>query len=363
MIAGEFGGIGAILSSHPNGVIVEKLIPLMPAEKAGLSVGDIVISVDGISVLNESIAQTTNRVRGQKGTPVHMMVVQGKSKPKEYVITRDTIALPSMASRVVTNAKLAVINTAKSAATEAGKVASAVQNAVTKPSQTIQNVAAAAAALITPKPENSAFVVSMSVFTNHAMEEFVQKLKEFKDSNADTMFIDLRNNPGGEIDTAVSMASHFIAKDQLVVKEYVGKNRDVRDHLSLGYGTLASTTKHIYVLVNAQSASASEIFAGALQDYKLATIVGQKTYGKGSVQQLVELGDVGTLKITIARWYTPLGRTINGTGITPDVIVPDDLTKYATSSDPFFDAAIDMITEKQTTENTDTNTATSSETR
>ncbi|MEQ1814166.1 MAG: S41 family peptidase, partial [Candidatus Nitrotoga sp.] len=126
------------------------------------------------------------------------------------------------------------------------------------------------------------------------------------------------------------------------------------------YGTLASTTKHIYVLVNANSASASEIFAGALQDYKLATIVGQKTYGKGSVQQLVELGDVGTLKITIARWHTPLGRSINGTGIIPDILVPEDLTKYATSSDPFFDASIDLIAAQhiENTAATSTDTAT-----
>jgi carboxyl-terminal processing protease len=184
--------------------------------------------------------------------------------------------------------------------------------------------------------------IALFEFTANSAELFTRAFERFKSSGSRKLIVDLRSNPGGYLDAAVDMASHFLPKGAVVVTEDFGGNEEPVVHTSKGYGDLPAGTK-VVVLVDGGSASASEIFAGALQDAKVATIVGTKTFGKGSVQTLIDL-DGGSLKVTVARWVTPAGHWIMGNGVTPDIVATLSEADAAAKRDTQKARAIQFLT-------------------
>ncbi len=335
-VNGEFEGIGAGLDiTTADGVVVIGTLPNSPAEKAGLKAGDRVIAVDGDPTLNKRLEDVIPHIRGPKGTVVALTIVKAKTT-KEVVVelTRGTVVIPSTATRVVSAAKDVV---AAAVAKATAVAAAALPGSKEKEAATAQIEAAA---------KQKFFVLQLASFTRSSVDAFVTDLGRFAKSDTTNLIIDLRNNPGGYLDVANDLASYFLPKDVLVVTEKTGANGITTEFRSKGYDTLAAmgtSSRRIVVLLNRNSASASEILAGALQDHGAAKVVGETSFGKGSVQTIVDIGKLGTLKITIARWYTPSGRNISHTGITPDIAVDTANPKFASSTDPYMDAAVETL--------------------
>ncbi len=334
-VNGQFEGIGAGLNISDAGVVVIGTLPASPAEKAGLKAGDRVIAVDGDPTLGKKLEDIIPHIRGAKGTVVKLTIAHAKSSKETVIeVTRGTVVIPSTATRVVTAAKN-VIAAAVAKATAAAAAA-------LPGSQASED----AKAQIVSAQKQKFFVLQLATFTKTSVDAFVTDLQRFSKSDTHNLIIDLRNNPGGYLDVANDLASYFLPKGDLVVTEKQGANGIASEYRSFGYDTLngiATSSRRIVVLVNRNSASASEILAGALQDHRVAKVVGEQSFGKGSVQTIVDIGTLGTLKITIARWYTPNGRTISHTGITPDIVVDVKDPKYASSTDPYMDAAVETI--------------------
>jgi carboxyl-terminal processing protease len=293
------------------------------------------LAVDGAPTTGENLDDIIKRIRGPKGTVVSLSVLKYKSTKQVTVpITRGTVALPTTATRVVSAAKSVVSAVVAKAAEAAAAVSGGVFDALG----------------LKKKQEEAAkqefFVLQLATFAKSSTDAFVKDLERFAQSDTPYLIIDLRNNPGGYIDVAVDLASYFLPKDMLVVSERTGAQSVVTEHKSIGHDLLQKidpAKRRIVVLVNKNSASASEILSGALQDYGVAKIVGETSYGKGSVQTLVDIGSLGSLKITIARWYTPKGRNISHEGISPDIAVDLKDPKYASSTDPYIDAATEAL--------------------
>jgi len=288
-IQGQFEGIGVELIMK-NGVptIVAPLSD-SPAAKAGLKAGDIIMKVDGTKSSDIGFNELVNKIRGKKGTTVELEIIRASiDKPLTFSITRDTISVKSVTWEEKN---------------QDGKKIMYVR------------------------------VRQFGEDTNSLFADFAAATRKAK---PDGIVVDLRDNPGGYFESAVDLVSYFIDGGTVVEQENkAGKKQD--------FSTTHSATLKNYktaVLVNGGSASASEIFAGALQDRKAGTLIGEKTFGKGSVQELVELKDGSALKITIARWLTPNGRTINGQGISPDIEIKSSDTN---DTDPQLDRALSFI--------------------
>ena len=181
-------------------------------------------------------------------------------------------------------------------------------------------------------------VLSINVFNADTPRLFAQAVEEIQEQGSEELIVDLRNNPGGLLDASIILAGYWVG-DKVVVIEDTGE--DKTDLRGQGVPLLAET--QTVVLVNGGSASASEILAGALQDYDKATVIGEQTFGKGSVQEYHELPDGSAVKITVARWLTPLGRSIDEEGIAPDQVVPYSLDETHADSDPQLEAAVDFL--------------------
>ncbi len=288
-LAGTFEGIGAEIGIKNDVLTIIAPLPGMPAEKAGLRAGDKVLAIDGKSTTGITIDEAVNKIRGPKGTQVTLTIYrEGLDETKDITITRGTIKVSS----VRTNLR-----------------------------------------------DDDIFVIKITNFNTDTEELFNKAVREIIDKNPKGIILDLRNNPGGFLDTAIEVASEWI-EDGVVVIEEFGDGRK-NEYLARGRARL----KHFptVVLVNEGSASASEIVAGALQDYKKATIIGKKTFGKGSVQILDGLKDGSSLKITVAKWLTPNGNYINEKGITPDIEVDLTLEDFNADKDPQMDKAIEVL--------------------
>ena len=269
-IQGEFDGIGIELVSKDKLPTVVAPLSDSPAEKAGVKSGDIIIEVDGTKTENINFNEVVNKIRGKKGTKVNIKVVrQGKDEPLSFDVVRDTIVVKSVRweTKNIDGKKYSV--------------------------------------------------VKVSQFGDDTDNLFEQYTNEIVSEKPDGIIVDLRNNPGGYLESAVNLSSYFLDGGVVVSeKDRAGEQKEYKV-------TKKARLKNFktVVLVNNGSASASEIFSGALQDRKAAKIIGEKTFGKGSVQELIELSDGSAVKITIAKWLTPSGRAINGEGITPDIIL------------------------------------------
>lgn len=266
-MSGKFEGIGAEIGLKNEIITIISPLEGMPAEKTGLKAGDQIAKIDGEITAGFSVMQAVNKIRGPKGTSVKLTIFrQGVDKPLEFTIMRSLIVIKSVRAEMT---------------------------------------------------KDNIFIIRVSSFNDDTENLFYQAVSEVLVKKPRGIILDLRNNPGGYLSTAISMASYWF-KDNTVVMERFGDGSTI-NHSAVGEAGLAGIKT--VVLVNEGSASASEIVAGALQDYNLATIVGAKTFGKGSVQTLKELSDGSAIKITASKWLTPKGKSIDGAGITPDVAV------------------------------------------
>lgn len=286
-LSGTFEGIGAELSKNDKYIEIVSPISGFPADKAGLRPKDVIAEINSESAYDLTVSEAVKKIRGPKGTNVKLKIVR-EGKPLDFEITREKISLPSVTSEVV------------------GDVG----------------------------------VIKISRFGNDTSSLARAMAQDLKSKNVKGIVIDLRNNPGGLLDASVDVASLWLDENQLVVEEKRG-GKSIRKINATGDNILKGMPT--VVLINNGSASASEILAGALSDHKVATLIGEKSYGKGSVQQVIELSGGGSLKVTIARWYTPAGKNIDKEGIKPDQEIKMADDDYKNKKDPQKDAAINKL--------------------
>lgn len=281
-LQGSFGGIGAELSVKNGLLVIVAALEGTPAEKAGLKANDIIVQIEGEKTSSMSFVDAIDKIRGEKGSELKLQILsEGADKTHDVTLVRDTIVVKSVTTDTLQDGTIAYIK--------------------------------------------------VNQFGQDTTDAFRDALKQAVDKKG--IVVDLRNNPGGYLTAAMQMIGMVLPADtssysDKVLKDRVGvleRGRSGEDKLKAGTDVIAPTMK-IVVLVNAGSASASEIFSGAMKDYKRATVLGVKTFGKGSVQELQDLGNGGSIKVTVAKWFTPLGTGIDGKGIEPDVVVelPED---------------------------------------
>ena len=293
-LQGQYEGIGAYVDTDGEFLTIVSPIEGSPAEQAGLKPGDKVIAIDGQDMKGVAPEQARLKVLGPEGSKVTLTVTRdGEPQPLKFVITRAQIVLHSAEGKML---------------------------------------------------DNRIAYVDINTFGEHTTQELRDTLDTLLKQHPNGIIIDLRNDPGGYLNTAVEVASEFIDKGVVLYEQYGDGHRDT--HNVLGNGR--ATNIPIVVLINEGSASASEILAGALQDYGRAKLVGVQSYGKGSVQNWVPLSnDQGAARVTIARWLTPKERLIDHIGLTPDVIVNMTVDDFTAGRDPQLDAAketlLDMI--------------------
>lgn len=268
-VKGSFGGVGMNVGMKDGNIVVIAPLKDSPAMKAGIKAGDIITAVDGKNMLGLQSDEAVSLIRGELDTPVKITVLhQGAKAVTDITIIRKEIKIPTLDT----------------------------------------------------EKKDGVFIIRLYNFSAESPDLFKNALIEFVNSKLKYLVIDLRGNPGGYLEAAVNMSSYFLKEGQVVVSERRGKNEEVQNHRSTGIVGLPGGIKMV-VMVDGGSASASEILAGALKDHGLAKIVGIKSFGKGSVQELVNFDDGSSLKVTIAKWYTPNGVNISEHGIVPDVEV------------------------------------------
>ncbi len=290
-ISGSFAGVGMEIDIKDDVLTVVAPLKGTPAEAAGILAGDQVIAINGKSTDGVSLDKAVSQIRGPVGTTVELAIIRA-GKPLNIKIVRQTIQVPETDEEM--------------------DVASGV------------------------------YRIALYEFTSNSAALFSEAFAHFRASGSRKLVIDLRGNPGGYLDAAVDIASHFLPKGAKIVTEDFGGKEPNNVHTSFGYADLPQGTK-IVVLIDGGSASASEIFAGALQDHHAATVIGTKSFGKGSVQTLLDLAD-GSLKITVARWVTPEGHWIMGNGVTPDIVVAYQKADTETGNDSQVTRAIEFLT-------------------
>ena len=280
------GGIGVELGMRNDQATVIRVLADNPAEKAGLKAGDVVLKVNGELATGWDTAKVAEKVRGESGTTVKV-VVQRDDETKEFTITRAIVNNPSVQARV----------------------------------------------------ENGIGIMKLSRFDEGTSALAKKAAENFKQQQVKGVILDLRGNGGGYLEAAQSVAGLWL-DNKVVVSERV--NGKVSDELKSSNAPVLNGMKTV-VLVDGDSASASEIVAGALQDYNAATLVGEKTFGKGTVQKILDLGAGTKLKVTVARWYTPKGKNITKEGIKPNQTVSLSKDDANAGRDPQFDAAIKAL--------------------
>lgn len=290
-ISGSFAGVGMEIDVKDGVLTVVAPLKGTPAEAAGIKTGDQIATIDGKSTDGLSTEKAVTKIRGPIGTTVSFTIIRG-GKALDIKVVRDTIQVPQTKDTLDT--------------------------------------------------ESDVYTIALYEFTSNSAALFSQAFGRFKTSGSKKLVVDLRGNPGGYLDAAVDIASHFLPKGSTVVTEDFDGKEVNQVHTSLGYNDVPTGTK-VVVLIDGGSASASEIFAGALQDTRTATIIGTKSFGKGSVQTLIDL-DGGSLKITVARWITPAGHWIMSNGVTPDITVPYTPADAVAKKDPQMARAIQFLT-------------------
>lgn len=289
-LSGEYEGIGAYVDTSTEYLTVISPISGSPAEAAGLRPGDQIIAIDGKDMTGVDPELVRRQVLGPAGTTVTLTIKRGSEQPFDVKITRARIVIKSAEGKML---------------------------------------------------EGGIAYVQVTTFGDKTTAELQAALETLMAQNPKGLILDLRNNGGGYLQTAVEVASQFLPKDEVVLYEQYGSG-EKDTYTSLGDGLAVEVP--MVVLINEGSASASEIVAGALQDLGRAKLVGVVSYGKGSVQTWNALSnDQGAVRVTIAKWLTPSGRTIHNLGLTPDVYVVMTEDDYANDRDPQLDAAIETL--------------------
>ena len=343
---GSLEGIGSVIGERDGALLIVQPLKDSPAEKAGLRTGDHIQKVDGTETAGMPVEDAVQLIRGQGGTQVVLTIKREGEEVREYVVTRGKIEIPSTTHAVVEREvpKIAVTDTSSDVGADTDTDADDVTK---KPAAGSSEQDADSAATEEGETEpvetetRDFYVLRLFSFSKSSVNAFERELRDFIESGSDALIIDLRGNPGGYIDAAVNIAGWFLPDQTVVVREFRGPEHREIVYRTQGRTLFEDTVPQITLLVDGASASASEILAGALQEHGVATVVGAQTFGKGSVQELVEITDELSLKVTVSRWYTPNGVSISKSGLTPDVVVD---VENASSSDPFIDAAIDVLT-------------------
>ena len=291
-LEGSFEGIGAELGIKDSILTIIAPLADSPAAKAGLRAGDKVLKISDKSTADMTIEEAVDLIRGKKGTEVKLIILrQGEETAQEISVIRDIISIKSVELEF--------------------------------------------------KPLNLAYL-KITKFGDSTSKEFDMVINKILANNTNGIILDLRNNPGGFLDEAISLASRMIPKRKVVVfeEDYTGKKEAL---YALGGDKLSSIP--MVVLINEGSASASEILAGALRDNREIKIIGKKSFGKGSVQELIDLPKASSVKITIAKWMTPNGDYIMDKGISPDIEVDLTLDDFKNNRDPQLDKALEIMQE------------------
>ena len=289
-VQGSFGGVGMQIGAKDGFLTVIAPLKGSPSERAGVKKGDKILKIDNATTTDMTVDKALYLIRGEVGKPVTLLLYRdGVKEPFEVKIVREVIELPT-------------IDTEK---------------------------------------KGDVFIIRLYGFPATGAELFRGALREFAQSGSTKLVLDLRGNPGGYLEVAVDMASWFLPQGQVVVSEEE-KGGAGQVYRSKGYNVFGDNF-HFVILVDGGSASAAEILAGALQQHGVATLVGTKTFGKGSVQELIPITADTSLKVTIARWITPNGTNLSAGGLDPDVkvdITKDDIEK---GRDPQLDKAIQIL--------------------
>jgi len=287
-ISGEFEGIGAQIGQKEDIITVIAPLPNSPAEKAGLRSGDKIYSVNDQDIIGLSVDETIKLIRGPKGTEVKLLVARGEALPFEIKIVRDVIIIDSVKWSWL---------------------------------------------------KNDYLHIQLQAFNTDTASLFAKIKQEIDKKKPAGIILDMRNNPGGILETALDLTSYWVDNDLVMIEKF-GNGQENKY-----YSTHEANFKNIptVVLIDSGSASGSEILAGALQDYKIAPLVGQKSFGKGSVQQVKKLPDGSSIKVTVAKWLTPLGRSIDELGIKPDYEVEYTQADFDKKSDPQLNKALELL--------------------
>lgn len=289
--SGYFYGVGIQITVKDGYPVVVTPLENTPAYRAGIQSGDVIIKVDGKSVKGVPLDSVVGMIRGERGTTVVLTIKRkGEKKPLEFKLKREKIELKNVSSKMI---------------------------------------------------DDDIGYIRLHTFDENTSKEVRDQTEKLINEGAKGLIIDLRNNPGGLLNEAVLVSSLFIQKGVIVsVKSRDGKEEIYRAVHGI-HGIGKAFDLPLVVLVNGGSASASEIFAGAIRDHKRGVLVGEKTFGKGSVQNMIPLSNGAGLILTTAKYFTPSGESIHEKGITPDIVVKG--TKDLSKSDPQLDKAIEVL--------------------
>lgn len=289
-VRGSFEGVGMEIVLKDKVITVVAPLKSTPAERAGIKPGDQILKIDKLYTGGMTVEEAVQHIRGPRGSTV-TLVIKRNGGMEDISVTRDIINIPT-------------INTE------------------------LRN--------------DGVFVISLYNFSANSANLFRGALREFIESGSDKLVLDLRSNPGGYLESAVDMASFFLPIGKTVVIEDSGKGSKQKSEKSRGYDVFTENLKMV-ILINEGSASASEILAGALHEHKIAKLVGEKSFGKGSVQELIEITPETALKVTIAKWLTPKGVSISENGLEPDVKVEITKNDIEKKLDPQMDKAVAIL--------------------
>lgn len=291
-ISGNFSGVGMEIGIRDRILTVIAPLPETPAEKAGLLTGDKIIRINGTSTENMRVDSAVALIRGEKGTVVELVIYRdGEADFLTIPVTRDNITVPTTKTEQI----------------------------------------------------GDVYVITLYSFNAVAEKQFTDALKEFQASKAKKLIVDLRGNPGGFLQGAVNIASRFLPAGKIVVQESFSDPSLNETMRSRGGQVTDFSPERLVVLIDNGSASASEIVAGALQDHKVATLIGTQTFGKGSVQELLGLSEGAALKVTVARWLTPNGTSISNGGLKPDIVINRTPQQRIDNEDPQLQAALRFL--------------------
>jgi len=285
-LVGELEGIGVKIGVLENMPAVIAPLPDSPAQRAGLKPKDKIIKIDDQETVAMSLDEAVGKIRGKKDTIVKLLIQRG-GEEKQFEIRREKISVDTVELSY----------------------------------------------------KNDVAIIALSEFGTETKQEFISVVKKIRSKNINKVVLDLRNNPGGLLDGSVDVASEFFAKDTVVVIE---SGRDYKRELKTNGASSLKDAK-LVVLVNGGSASASEILAGAIKDHGRGKLIGEKTFGKGTVQQYEPLSDGSSVKITVAKWLTPKGANIDKDGIIPDIEIKESDDALFTEDDPMINRAIEEL--------------------
>ena len=290
--SGKFGGLGIEVGMEFG--VVKVITPMdgSPAEKEGIKAGDYIVKINGTQVQGKTLSEAVDLMRGPVGSSLEVTIRRkGQKKALNFKITREIIEVKSVKSKII---------------------------------------------------DNSIGYIRLTAFNDNSSEQIKDKIKNFKKNKIDKFVLDLRNNPGGLLSQAVKISDFFLDNGEIVSTKS-RKSSENRKYFARKGDIIDGET--LIVLINYGSASASEIVAGALKDHKRAILIGENSYGKGSVQSIIPLKNKGAIRLTISKYYLPSGKSISGTGIIPDIEISESTDEFriGTETDNQLDYAITLL--------------------